>query len=82
MSTHKPGTLTGSLVAVKGQAVATVEQKPIRIEPVEIEGYFKAMTLKIDRQRYKRLKQMGLDLNKTSQQLLIEAVDLLLSGKA
>ena len=81
MSTHKPGTLTGSLVAVKGQAVATVEQTPIRIEPVEIEGYFKAMTLKIDRQRYRRLKQMGLDLNKTSQQLLTEAVDLLLARK-
>ena len=81
MSTHKPGTLTGSLVAVKGQAMATVEQAPIKIVPVEVEGYFKAMTLKIDRQRYRRLKQMGLDLNKTSQQLLIEAVDLLLAPK-
>lgn len=82
MSTHKPGTLTGSLVSVKGQAVATVEQAPLKVAPVEIEGYFKAMTLKIDRQRYRRLKQMGLDMNKTSQQLLIEAVDLLLRGQS
>jgi hypothetical protein len=75
MSTHKPGTLSGSLVAIKGQAIATVQQEaPHHPEP---QGYFKAMTLKIDRARYQRLKQMGLDADKTSQQLLIEAVDLL-----
>ena len=80
MSAHKPGTLTSSLVAVKGQAVATVAQEPPRPVQVEVPGYFKAMTLKIDRDRYRRLKQMGLDQGKTSQQLLIEAVDLLLKG--
>ena len=51
------------------------------VEPqlIEGQGYFKAMTLKIDKQRYTILKQMGLDSDKTSQQLLIEAVDLLLA---
>lgn len=81
MTTHKPGTLTSSLVAVKGQAVATVAQEvPVSV-PVEVPGYFKAMTLKIDRDRYRRLKQLGLDQSKTSQQLLIEAVDLLLGRR-
>ena len=82
MSTHKPGTLSSSLVAVKGQAAATMPQDSHRPVPLEVPGYFKAMTLKIDRDRYRRLKQMGLDLDKTSQQLLIEAVDLLLKGKS
>lgn len=82
MSAHKPGTLTSSLVAVKGQAGPTVAQEPPVSVPVEVPGYFKAMTLKIDKTRYRRLKQMGLDLDKTSQQLLIEAVDLLLKGRS
>ena len=81
MTASKPGTLLSSLVTVKGQAAPTVANEPPKPVPVEVPGYFKAMTLKIDRDRYRRLKQMGLDLDKTSQQLLIEAVDLLLGAR-
>lgn len=85
----KPATLSSSLVAVKGQAVAAAPLEksreqvvPLTPVPEVASGYFKAMTFKIDRDRYKRLKQLGLDTDKTSQQLLSEAVDLLLKGKA
>ena len=82
MSTSKPGTLSSGLVAVKGQAAATAPLEPLQAAPVEAQGYFKAMTLKIDRERYRRIKQLGLDTDKTSQQLLIEAVDMLLSRRS
>ncbi len=42
-------------------------------------SYYKAMTLKLDRDRYIRLKNLGLAKNKTSQMLLIEALDLWLA---
>jgi predicted DNA-binding protein len=39
------------------------------------EGYFKALTLKLDRGRYERLKAAGYKQGKTSQQILVEALD-------
>lgn len=98
MHINKPATLSSSLVAVKGQAVATQplpptvpavsEPAPTAVQgssfmpaPVGGQGYFKAMTLKLDKDRFMRLKQLGLNQNKTSQVLLVEAVDLLLSQK-
>lgn len=65
------------------EAIREIVLSAKNVEPqaLEGEGYFKAMTLKIDKSRYTTLKQMGLDQNKTSQQLLTEAVDLLLARK-
>ena len=79
MSTHKPSTLSAGLVAVKGQAAAGAQPQAAPATPATV--YFKAMTLKVDQVRYRRLKQMGLELDKTSQQLLIEALDALLDGR-
>jgi len=58
--------------------VPTAEKpKPVPALPIA-DGYLKAMTLKLDRVRFMKLKQVGLDQGKTSQTLLTEAVDLLL----
>jgi hypothetical protein len=40
--------------------------------------YYKALTLKLDRPRYEALKAMGLRMDRTSQQILVEALDLFL----
>lgn len=83
MSKPTPTPLSSGLVSVKGQATASVPMpaaekiKPAPVLPIA-EGYLKAMTLKLDRIRFTKLKQIGLDQGKTSQTLLTEAVDLLL----
>jgi hypothetical protein len=91
MSTqNKPTALSAGLIAVKGQAVSAAQSVPPTVvytppppAPVPasapVMGYLKAMTLKLDGERYRQLKQLGLDRGKTSQELLIEAVDMLLS---
>jgi len=45
-------------------------------------SYFKALTLKLDRARFVQLKKLGVDHNKTSQAILIEALDLWLTQHA
>lgn len=40
--------------------------------------YAKALTVKLDSERYMRLKLLGLERGKSSQQLLVEALDALL----
>jgi len=85
MSTqHKPTALSAGLIAVKGQAVSAVQNEPPPVArlptlPAPAMGYLKAMTLKLDGERYRQLKQLGLDRGKTSQELLVEAVDMLLA---
>lgn len=90
MSTqNKPTALSAGLIAVKGQAVSAAQSTPPVVRtpslptpaptPAPALGYLKAMTLKLDGERYRQLKQLGLDRGKTSQELLIEAVDMLLS---
>ena len=86
MSTqNKPAALSAGLIAVKGQAVSAAQSTPQPIAhppplptPAPVMGYLKAMTLKLDGDRYRQLKQLGLDRGKTSQELLVEAVDMLL----
>lgn len=70
MSTQvsKPMALSAGLVEVKAPTAA--------VQPSA--GPIRAMSLKLDDVRYRRLKLMGLEKNKTSQDLLSEAVDLLL----
>lgn len=85
MSTqNKPAALSAGLIAVKGQAVSAAQGAPPPVAhpppmPAPAMGYLKAMTLKLDGERYRQLKQLGLDRGKTSQELLVEAVDMLLS---
>lgn len=40
--------------------------------------YFKALTVKLDRERYMELKQLGLLRDQSSQDLLVEALDAFL----
>ena len=88
----KPSSLGAGLFIKKGEAAPvvssdTVESTPApAVEPkikkaiVQVEeggqSYWKALTLKLDRERYTALKKRGVDLNKTSQTILIEALDL------
>ena len=86
MSTKpKTAMLTGGLVAKKGAAAPSAPQAPMAMaapKPADAgPGYYKALTLKLDRERYNKLKTLGLALDKSSQELLIEAVDDLLGKK-
>ena len=75
---NKPTALTGALVSVKGLAAPIVPTPPARSEEG---GYLKAMTLKLDMKRYMQLKRLGLDRGKSSQELLVEAVDQFLRSQ-
>lgn len=44
--------------------------------------YHKALTLKLDAERYKALKLIGLEQGTTSQEILVEALDLWLASQA
>jgi hypothetical protein len=72
----KTASLTSSLMAKKGQAApATVP--PTKSEPeLNQSSYYKALTVKLDRERYEALKNIGVKLDKKSQEILVEAFDL------
>lgn len=76
MSTHasKPVSLTADLIAVKGQATVLTATAP------ESSGPVRSMSFKVDDARYRQLKRLGVDRGKTSQDLLSEALDMLLRG--
>jgi hypothetical protein len=38
--------------------------------------YYKALTVKLDRDRYESLKNVGVKLDKKSQEIFVEALDL------
>jgi hypothetical protein len=42
------------------------------------EDYYKALTVKLDRERYEALKTLGIKLDKPSQEIFVEALDLYL----
>lgn len=46
------------------------------------EDYYKALTVKLDRERYEALKTLGVKLNKKSQRIFVEALDLYLQQTA
>ena len=82
----KPAGLTAGLVARKGQAkpashaaAPAANHKPVG--KGERMVYYKALTLKLDKARYQALKQLGLQEDKSSQELLTEAVDALLASQ-
>jgi hypothetical protein len=76
VSPNKPASLSNALMAVKGQAAVAVSAPP---EVVGAVAYYKSLTLKVDKARYTKLKLMGATREKTTQDLLIEAVDLFLA---
>lgn len=79
----KTASLTANLVAKKGEALpaTTVVAQPSVIEEKKTHedskrDYYKSLTVKLDRERYESLKKMGLKLDKKSQEIFVEALDL------
>lgn len=74
--------------AAPAQALAdapTVDTPPVQSHAIELghasspasagRAYHKALTVKLDKGRYTRLKLIGLETGKSSQQLIVEALD-------
>jgi hypothetical protein len=82
----------GEAVPVKITGAATRASEPasaapeVPQSPAKVVGagkdYFKALTVKLDKDRYLRLKQFGLSRDKTSQELFVEALDAYLTKEA
>ena len=86
----KTASLTAGLVAKKGEGFpATVVAAP-QVQPIEVKAsatgggrdYYKALTVKLDRDRYESLKSMGVKLDKKSQEIFVEALDLWMKSAA
>ena len=86
----KTASLTAGLVAKKGEASpATVAATP-KAQPMDVKApplgsgrdYYKALTVKLDRDRYESLKSMGVKLDKKSQESFVEALDLWMKSAA
>lgn len=82
----KTASLTSGLVAKKGQAMPAVTHQaeaPARAAAkTAAPGYYKALTVKLDRERYEALKTLGVKLDKKSQEIFVEALDLYLQQTA
>lgn len=81
----KSASLTAGLVAKKGSATPTnsmdaVVAFPAAAQDVEMSSaakdYYKSLTVKLDRERYESLKNVGVKLDKKSQEIFVEALDL------
>lgn len=73
----KTASLTSSLMAKKGQAAPAITIPLARTEsPPNPSLYYKALTVKLDRDRYEALKNIGVKLDKKSQEIFVEALDL------
>ena len=80
----KTASLTAGLVSKKGEAAPTVMVRQIET-PIAVAGekdYYKALTVKLDRERYETLKNVGVKLDKKSQEIFVEALDLWLKQTA
>jgi hypothetical protein len=79
----KTASLTSGLVAKKGQAAPAVtyqassQEQPAIAKAAGVD-YYKALTVKLDRERYESLKTLGVKLDKKSQEIFVEALDLYL----
>ena len=87
----KSASLTASLVAKKGSATPTNAMASVVAAPTvsnEVEAvvvtkdYYKSLTVKLDRDRYQSLKSVGVKLDKKSQEIFVEALDLWLKKQA
>ena len=76
----KTASLTSSLVAKKGQAAPAVAHEAVDAPSVATKSggpdYYKSLTVKLDRERYQSLKNIGVQLDKKSQEIFVEALDL------
>lgn len=74
----KSASLTSGLVAKKGQAAPAVthEDAGRTTAKTAAPDYYKALTVKLDRERYESLKNLGVKLDKKSQEIFVEALDL------
>ncbi len=74
----KIASLTSGLVAKKGQATPAIthEKNDKSISKTITQDYYKALTVKLDRERYESLKRLGVKLDKKSQEIFVEALDL------
>jgi len=75
----KVASLTSGLVAKKGQAMPAISSPAHPSAPVlpkTATDYYKALTVKLDRSRYEALKNAGVKLDKKSQEIFVEALDL------
>lgn len=90
MNSSKTATLSSLLVSKKtgdaprpehpGLAQAQTPTRPgrrIQASAEQEAAYYKALTLKVDKPRFSRLKALGVDRNLPSQALMTEALDLL-----
>lgn len=76
---EKVASLSSILVAKKGQATPAVAHKATdQIPDRKMPGteYYKSLTVKLDRTRYEALKTHGVKLDKKSQEIFVEALDL------
>jgi hypothetical protein len=80
----RTASLTSGLVAKKGEATpatsAIIKAPAARDESAG--DYYKALTVKLDRRRYESLKNVGVKLDKKSQEIFVEALDLWLKQSA
>ena len=72
----KTASLTSSLMAKKGQAKPAITVPQMQPESSRHLIYYKALTVKLDRDRYEALKNAGVKLDKKSQEILVESLDL------
>lgn len=78
----KTASLTSGLVAKKGSALPAVihqsQEHSIAVAQPDIStsDYYKSLTVKLNRDRYEALKNIGVKLDKKSQEIFVEALDL------
>ena len=89
----RTASLTAGLVAKKGEAApASIQDpaaknaaaRPAVTDPVAAGGqdYYKALTVKLDRERYETLKNAGIRLDKKSQEIFVAALDMWLKQQS
>jgi hypothetical protein len=71
-----------SVFAKKGDAAPAVPAEQEATPKVSGTGYYKALTVKLDKERYLRLKQAGLSVDKSNQDIFVAALDAYLSQHA
>jgi len=81
----KTASLNPALVTKKGAAapaIAAPEAQQAAVsgnEKKQDKEYYKALTVKLDKERYFKLKQAGLHLETSSQEIIVKALDEFLS---
>lgn len=84
----KAASITAGLVKKKGEAAPSVGVRDSGVISTKqtmgkvVHDYYKALTVKLDRPRYEALKNAGVKLDKKSQEILVEALDLWLRKQA